>query len=59
MLWSANGVRDRYCLNNHGYGTWAKCNFDWTEDGEHYVTGGYKDDYYDLVWDGLWGWFDK
>jgi hypothetical protein len=59
MVWSANGVRDRYCLNNHGYDTWARCNFDWAEDGDHTVTGGYKESYYDLVWDGLWTWSGK
>lgn len=59
MVWSANGVRDRYCLNNHGNGTWARCNFDWSEEGDHFVSGGYKDDYYDLVWDGLWSWSGK
>ncbi|GAA3483060.1 hypothetical protein GCM10018966_075920 [Streptomyces yanii] len=26
-------IATRYCRNPDGYGTWAKCNFDWAESG--------------------------
>ncbi|WP_344922359.1 hypothetical protein [Plantactinospora mayteni] len=35
-------VTGRYCRNPYGNGTWARCNFDWTESGEKRVYGGYR-----------------
>ncbi|TDB78806.1 MULTISPECIES: hypothetical protein [unclassified Micromonospora] len=41
-IWSQYGVADRYCRNTHGNGTWARCNFDWSEDGTKRVRGGVR-----------------
>ncbi|MEU5874116.1 hypothetical protein AB0A73_21490 [Glycomyces sp. NPDC047369] len=32
----------RFCRNNSGYGTWARCNFDWNEEVTKDVRAGYK-----------------
>jgi hypothetical protein len=49
----------RYCRNNHGNGTWARCDFNWAESGIHYVEGGFKvrSEYVVVMW--LWSWEDK
>jgi len=47
-------VTDRFCRNNHGYGTWVKCNFNWTEADVHQVAGGYKIQFYDMDFEYLW-----
>jgi hypothetical protein len=47
----------RFCRNPNGLNTWARCNFDWREDGVKYVRGGYRDNkYFDLLseYDFLW-----
>jgi len=58
-VWSENGVKDRYCANNKGSGTWVKCDFDWTEAGSHSVGGGYIVQYYIKETIGLWSWSGK
>ncbi|MET8908018.1 hypothetical protein [Micromonospora sp. NPDC004551] len=44
----------RLCRNPFGYGTWAKCNFDWTESGTKFVTGGYFENRNQLAGQLLW-----
>lgn len=56
---SANGVSDRFCRNNHGYGTWVRCNFDWVEAGSHSASGGYLEQYYIMDLSYLWSWSGK
>jgi hypothetical protein len=57
---SDNGtVLDRYCRNNHGDGTWARCDFNWTEAGGHSTSGGYKEQFYIMYLDYLWSWSGK
>ncbi|GGR88775.1 hypothetical protein GCM10010169_36300 [Micromonospora fulviviridis] len=56
---SANGVSDRLCRNNHGYGTWVRCNFDWVEAGAHSASAGYKEQFYIMELDYLWSWSGK
>lgn len=51
---SGTTVTYRLCRNNKGYGTWVRCNFDWSESGTKYVDGGYKADYYDGYTQFLW-----
>jgi hypothetical protein len=50
----------RLCRNNYGYGTWARCDFDWTEGVTKEVWAGYKVSY-DVVWTGdyLWSFSGK
>jgi len=52
-------INGRLCRNNYGYGTWAKCNFDWTEDGYHFVKGCYKVNYTTQWCNFLWDWYDN
>ncbi|MFG2099851.1 hypothetical protein ACGFJ5_04550 [Micromonospora echinaurantiaca] len=56
---STNGVDSRYCRNNHGYGTWARCNFDWAEAGRHAASAGYLEQFYVMHLDYLWTWYDN
>jgi hypothetical protein len=50
----AGSVSGRWCRNTHGYGSWARCNFDWVEDTTHFVYGGIRYDsdslWYTLLW---------
>ena len=39
-------IMTRFCRNPNGLNTWARCNFDWREDGIKYVYGGYRDNEY-------------
>ncbi|WP_406070844.1 hypothetical protein [Micromonospora sp. NBC_01638] len=48
QVWSQYGVAERYCRNTHGNGSWARCNFDWREDGTKKVRGGVR--YNDHEW---------
>ncbi|WP_189047283.1 hypothetical protein [Micromonospora sonchi] len=59
LVYSANGVNTRLCRNNHGNGTWAKCNFNWAEAGRHAVSAGYKEQFHILRLDYLWEWYGK
>ncbi|WP_203858309.1 hypothetical protein [Plantactinospora mayteni] len=43
VISSTGSIRTRYCRNPHGNGTWAECNFDWTEESSKDVYGGYRD----------------
>lgn len=53
-------IQGRYCRNNHGYGTTARCNFDWVEDTDHFVQAGYKIDYAtEAPLQTLWEWSGK
>jgi hypothetical protein len=56
----SGSVNFRYCRNAHGYGTWARCNFDWLEPQRHelYLAefdashgGGYVDEGPYEFWD--------
>ncbi|MFG2059151.1 hypothetical protein ACGFI9_34555 [Micromonospora sp. NPDC048930] len=51
---SGSSITYRICRNNQGYGTWVRCNFDWSESETKYVDGGYKKDYYDGYGQFLW-----
>ncbi|TDC72415.1 hypothetical protein E1193_27760 [Micromonospora sp. KC606] len=53
-IWSQYGVADRYCRNTHGNGTWARCNFDWSEDGTKRVRGGVRYSYHSWAAGHLW-----
>ncbi|WP_112136743.1 hypothetical protein [Glycomyces dulcitolivorans] len=56
----AGEIQGRYCRNNHGYGTMARCNFDWVEDTDHFVQAGYKIDYAtEAPLQTLWEWSGK
>jgi hypothetical protein len=44
----------RVCRNPHGAGTWARCNFNWSESGEKDVWGGIRYDSTDLTMTNLW-----
>lgn len=52
-------INTRLCRNNHGYGTWARCNFDWVEDATHFADAGYKVDRNEIVMQYLWQWTGK
>ncbi|WP_027935397.1 hypothetical protein [Amycolatopsis thermoflava] len=39
---STSGTAYRFCRNPHGAGTWAKCDFDWSEAADKQVYGGVK-----------------
>ncbi|WP_335991946.1 hypothetical protein [Glycomyces sp. MUSA5-2] len=52
-------INHRWCANAEGYGTWVRCNFDWREDGDHAVAGGYLIQYYEEVMMQLWWWSGK
>jgi len=52
-------VYTRFCRNNHGYGTWVRCNFNWAEAGYHQALGGYKISSHDMEFDWLWSWYDN
>ncbi|GAA4260809.1 hypothetical protein [Dactylosporangium darangshiense] len=47
-------VLTRYCRNTHGNGTWARCNFNWSEAGEKTVYGGHLINYATMPVDYLW-----
>jgi hypothetical protein len=47
-------VSTRYCRNPYGYGTWARCNFDWSESGVKVVYGGYFENPRTFSGDELW-----
>jgi hypothetical protein len=55
----AGGVHDRLCRNPHGKGTWAKCNFDWSEAAEKVVYGGRRIDYTDHEISRIWKFSNK
>ncbi|SDL19220.1 hypothetical protein SAMN05216298_2983 [Glycomyces sambucus] len=60
FVFSTRGsVNSRICRNNHGYDTWAKCNFNWTEDALHSASAGYVETYYRIQEEVLWGWSGK
>jgi hypothetical protein len=42
MVRASSGVAERWCRNAHGNGTWAKCNFDWSESAAKDVYGGVR-----------------
>ena len=50
----AGSLTGRWCRNTHGYGSWAKCNFNWVEDTKHYVYGGIRYDHDSLWYTLLW-----
>jgi hypothetical protein len=52
-------VVTRFCRNPYGYGTWAECNFDWTESGTKFVTGGYFANRNQFSSDLLWQFSDN
>jgi hypothetical protein len=52
-------INSRLCRNNRGYGTWAKCDFDWAEAGEHRAWAGYLISYQEMPTDFLWSWTGK
>jgi hypothetical protein len=49
-------INMRWCANRHGYGSWVRCNFNWREDGDHGVAGGYIVQYYVEEMMQLWWW---
>ncbi|WP_435124440.1 hypothetical protein [Micromonospora tulbaghiae] len=51
---SERGVAYRYCRNTHGAGSWARCNFDWSEAGEKKVNAGILQNYATMPLDYLW-----
>ncbi|WP_460807511.1 hypothetical protein [Micromonospora zhanjiangensis] len=51
---SEKGIGRRYCRNPHGNGTWARCNFDWSESGKKSVFGGVKYDHISMYYEFLW-----
>jgi hypothetical protein len=55
ILSEGGTVRERFCRNPHGDGTWARCNFDWVESVTKYVDGGVRldSDLFDVypLWD--------
>jgi hypothetical protein len=59
IVYSDNGVAHRWCANNKGYGTWVHCNFNWVEEGDHAVAGGYIVQYYVEQMTQLWWWSGK
>jgi hypothetical protein len=52
-------VIGRHCRNNHGAGTWARCDFDWVEGAEKIVFAGYKEDYNTMYVFYLWEFSNK
>jgi hypothetical protein len=54
MIQSPGSVTYRACRNPHGVGSWARCNFDWSESGTKYVNGGVRKGYYDQPTQFLW-----
>lgn len=51
---SEYGVAVRYCRNPHGAGSWARCNFDWSESGTKDVWGGKLQGYSTMPVGYLW-----
>jgi hypothetical protein len=50
----------RFCRNNYGNGSWARCNFDWNEGVTKSVDGGYKQSYEGfIITDYLWSFSGK
>jgi len=49
-----SGVYLRLCRNNHHAGTWAKCNFNWTESSWKTVRGGILKSDRDMAYEDLW-----
>lgn len=49
-------ILTRFCRNPHGADSWARCNFDWREDGYKVVHGGYRasGSYYFGHYDWMW-----
>lgn len=58
-IWASSGIIYRYCRNKHGYGTWARCNFDWDEIATKDVHGGVLYSYYSNAMDYLWSFSGK
>ncbi|GGM53642.1 hypothetical protein GCM10011608_43170 [Micromonospora sonchi] len=52
-------IRNRFCRNPYGYGTWAKCNFNWTESGTKWVAGGYFANRNQFIANSLWRFSDN
>jgi hypothetical protein len=52
-------VTGRHCRNNYGYGSWARCDFDWVESADKLVFGGYKEDYDYIFYWYLWEFRNK
>jgi hypothetical protein len=44
LVLASAGVAERWCRNAHGSGTWARCNFDWSETAVKDVYGGIRID---------------
>lgn len=42
MVRATAGVAERWCRNPHGNGTWARCDFDWSETAGKTVFGGIR-----------------
>ncbi len=42
LITASAGVADRWCRNPHGVGSWARCNFDWSETANKNVYGGVR-----------------
>ncbi|MBO3732339.1 hypothetical protein [Glycomyces niveus] len=59
IIYSDNGVAHRWCANAEGAGTWVHCNFNWVEEGDHAVAGGYIIQYYEERMTQLWWWNGK
>ncbi|SCL44543.1 hypothetical protein GA0070606_0339 [Micromonospora citrea] len=51
---SERGLAYRYCRNTHGHGSWARCNFDWSEAGRKTVNAGYRQNYATMPLSYLW-----
>lgn len=49
------GGPEKICRNRHGYRTWARCNFNWPEREEKWVSGGYRVDNTRFWMNHLWG----
>jgi hypothetical protein len=47
-------LQTRMCRNNHTAGTWARCNFNWTEAGTKRVYGGILKSHDDMSYAYLW-----
>ncbi|MFC4104675.1 hypothetical protein [Micromonospora zhanjiangensis] len=55
VIESDNGnVIKRHCRNPYGSGTWAKCNFNWSESGYKWVGGGYLANFDSMPREWLW-----
>ncbi|MEQ4305380.1 hypothetical protein ABNF97_29035 [Plantactinospora sp. B6F1] len=51
---SERGLAYRYCRNTHGAGSWARCNFNWSEAGQKQVRAGVRVNYATMPLRHLW-----